>query len=120
MLERIKITKFFNLLPLLVMLHITMGMPLVHPFVHAHSGHEEPIPFYNGHHFQNQTDHGEKHRCPICDFQASNQLHAAVHNATYTVHPFIDSLATNASPFSLKVAPQHFDARAPPGSPAAL
>jgi hypothetical protein len=118
MLERITNAKCFNLFSLLVMLHITMGMPLVHPFVHAHLGHDEPIPVDNGHRFQNHTDQGETHRCPICDFQATNQLHAAVNNVAHTGHHYTDRLIISASSLSLEAAPQHYEARAPPHFPA--
>jgi len=117
MLDRIKFVKFFNLFSLLVILHITMGMPLVHPFVHAHSGHDASGPVEHGHHFQSQTDQDQTHRCPICDFQATNQLHAAANNLAHTGHHYTDGLVTTASSFSLKAVLQHFDARAPPHLP---
>lgn len=114
MLEKIKAAGTFNLLSLLAILYISMGMPLVHPLMHAHTEHDPSVSGDNGRLLQYQTEYDETHRCLICDFQATNQLHAADCCAAFSGHQSIDELVTSAPSFALHSALQHFDARAPP------
>ena len=114
MLEKIRNAGPFNMLSLLAIVYITMGMPLVHPLMHAHSEHDPHVSAGNGRRLLNQADHCETHPCLICDFQATNQLHAAAFCAAFSGHQSIDELVSTEPSFARHTAPQHFDARAPP------
>jgi hypothetical protein len=103
-----------NLLQLLVILYIAVGMPVAHPLIHEHSEHDRSGPAYGGLHFHSLAGEGETHHCPICDFEATNQLHATVCNLVPDWNqPLDDFVFINVS-FSLKAAPQSVDARSPP------
>jgi len=113
MIEKLKNAGPYNLFPLLVMLYITAGMPLVHPLFHNHAAHDGSVSA-GGALLQDPTHEGRAHRCPICDFKATNQMHAATCNTSLAGNQAIDDLVSTESTFWLKASPQCVDARAPP------
>jgi hypothetical protein len=120
MFGKIKTARPYNLLPLMVMLYITVGMPLVHPLMHSHWEHDQSMPADGGHHLQDPTAGGKDHHCPICDFETTNPMHAAACNTSLAGHEFIDDFVFFELSFCFKACPQIVDARAPPALPAII
>ena len=114
MVDKLKNTRPYNLIPLLVMLYVAAGLPLVHPIFHTHSEHDQSIVASCGLLLQGPEVDGKAHHCPICDFEATNQLHATACNTGLAGSQFIYDVVSIGSSFSLKARPQHMDARAPP------
>jgi hypothetical protein len=114
MLEKLKNAGPCNLLPLLVMLYISVGMPLVHPLIHAHAEHDWSVSTSGDRFLQNPTHEGKAHHCPICGFKATNQLHASPYSAALAGDQSIDDFVSTESSFWLSASPQRADARAPP------
>ncbi|MGD9072176.1 MAG: hypothetical protein PVI69_10455 [Desulfobacterales bacterium] len=114
MYKKLKKFGWYNLLPLLVMLYITVGMPLVHPLIHQHSDHDRSVSTCGSLLLQNIADEGKTHHCTICDFEATNQLHSKACNFVPDWHQAIDDFVFIKISPSLKAIPQSIEARAPP------
>lgn len=106
----------FNLIPLLVMLYIAAGVPLIHPVLHDHLNHGQTgaAPFAEP--FLTSPDQEKEHDCPICSFLATNQWHAASFIPAIAAGEQLGSIASKKPFFPIKTDSKISEPRAPPAS----
>ena len=104
----------YNLLPLLVILFISVGMPLVHPALHNHFDHEHVSEDHGAEHLPPKPDEDKAHECPICDFLATCQLHPAGLGPMITASEWMVRIDTINQIFLVKACPFPAKSRAPP------
>jgi hypothetical protein len=75
MLTKLTDTISFNLLPLFSALFIAVGMPLLHPALHSHSGNYDIISEHYDEHSSTFAYEDHELNCTICDFLATSQLY---------------------------------------------
>jgi len=114
MLRKLTDTFFYNLLPLLAGLFIAVGMPLLHPILHSHSENYHIISEHCGEHISAFAYEDHELNCPICDFQATNQLYdAGMVRIIANIKP-ADKIASIKNIFLAKTHPLQIEPRAPP------
>jgi hypothetical protein len=104
----------YILLSSTAMLFIAVGAPLVHPAIHNHSGHEQADGAPCSDHFPAIAGADKGHACPICDFQAANQLHGGESEPIFAVDEPIDSISPTPSLSPVRAFPGKVKPRAPP------
>jgi len=114
MFAKLKNVRPYHLLSLLVMLYIDVGMPLIHPLFHFHEEHDQSILACGGDSFNAPEDKGEAHHCHICDFKATNQLHAVESGPFVAADNANESINALFWFFLFRTCLKHVDARAPP------
>jgi hypothetical protein len=102
------------LLSLAAMLFIAAGAPLVHPAIHNHLDHEQANDGHCGEHFPVIADSDKGHECPICDFQAENQLHGSGSAPIIAVNEPVGNIPPTPPISPVKVFPVKAEPRAPP------
>jgi len=114
MIGKLKNTGPYNLVSLMVIMYISVGMPLLHSLFHHHQAHDHFRSAQGAAHFRDQTGHGKVHHCPICDFEAANQLHAAGSMPNAAFHEAMDRCNPTIHLFSFRTCSILVEARAPP------
>jgi hypothetical protein len=114
MLSRLTEPISFSLLALFSALFVAVGMPLLHPALHSHSENYDII----SEHYDERrsafavTDH-ELH-CPICDFQATSQLHDTGTVPIIAENNPASKIVLIDNVFLAKTHPLQIEPRAPP------
>jgi len=73
--RRLTVQVPYILLPLLAILFIAVGMPLIHPVLHSSLEHHQISVGHGAGQFLSMPDKDKAYECPICDFLATIQLY---------------------------------------------
>ena len=114
MLRRITDTAPYSLIPLLAILFIAVGMPLLHPVLHSHLEHHHLNGGCGDGHLPAISDKDQAHKCPTCDFLATSQLHVTVLDRIVTHNEAVCYLLFTNQTFWGMICPSPTEPRAPP------
>lgn len=104
----------YNLIPLLAILSIAVGMPLLHPVLHSHPEHHHISAGHGVEHFPAIPDEDKAHECPICDFLATSQLYDTGLGLIITENEPVGKTVSINHIFLVKACPFQTEPRAPP------
>ena len=104
----------YILLPLVVVLHIAVGMPLVHPFFHNHLDHDHASRCHCAEHLRIISCEDNHHECPICNFLATSPLHATELPKTVIANGQLGNVAHVYQSIQIKTGSKQIEPRAPP------
>ena len=104
----------YNLLPLLAILSIAVGMPLLHPVLHSHPEHHHISADHGVEHFLAIPYEDKAHECPICDFLATSQLYDTGLGLIITENEPVGKIVSANHIFLVKTCQFQIEPRAPP------
>jgi hypothetical protein len=104
----------YDRIPLLVILYIAVGMPLVHPLFHPFGEHRHWISGAGDQRLEAPAVEAKDRHCPFCDFAATNQMHAATWDPAVVWNESADDVVPIDSICSPKTCSILIEARAPP------
>jgi hypothetical protein len=114
MLTKLADTISFNLLPLLSVLFIVVGMPLLHPVLHSHPEYHYIISEHCDEHISAFADEDHGLNCPICDFLATSQMYDTGREPIIAENYPADKIVSVKNIFLAKPHPLQIEPRAPP------
>ena len=104
----------FSLLPLISVLLVAVGMPVLHPILHSHSANYNIISEHYDKSISASSDEDNELNCPICDFLATSQLHdTGIKPIVAEINP-ADKIISKKDIFLAKIHPLQTEPRAPP------
>jgi len=102
------------MLLLLVMLHVSAGLPMIHPLFHAHDEARAGAGRLSEKSLNKSTNVQPHSECPVCDHLATHQMHPALSVAGVVENEAIDVIPFKTPQRSTGARINSIEARAPP------